>query len=140
MRGRVASDGREAMLPLTVIGSSGILAEVEATVDTGSTGSLCLPPDVVRYLSVPFIGRGVAVLADGSTVETSYVLVYALDRRGPEKRERAREVLRRVGGAGTAALLAQVLSESRSGAPARSTRQSWNEGGDQWKSARSGFR
>ena len=54
MRGRVASDGREAMLPLTVIGSSGILAEVEATVDTGS---LCLPPDVVRYLSVPFIGR-----------------------------------------------------------------------------------
>jgi predicted aspartyl protease len=69
MRGRVTSDGREAMLPLTVIGSSGILAEVEATVDTGS---LCLPPDVVRYLSVPFIGRGVAVLADGSTVETSY--------------------------------------------------------------------
>jgi predicted nucleic acid-binding protein len=39
------------------------------------------------------------------------VLVYALDRREPEKRERAREVLRRVGGAGTAALPAQVLSE-----------------------------
>jgi hypothetical protein len=67
MRGRVASDGREAMLPLTVIGSSGILAEVEATVDTGFTGSLCLPPDVVHYLSVPFIGRGVAVLADGQS-------------------------------------------------------------------------
>jgi predicted nucleic acid-binding protein len=39
------------------------------------------------------------------------VLVYALDRREPEKRERAREVLRRVGGAGIAALPAQVLSE-----------------------------
>ena len=39
------------------------------------------------------------------------LLVYALDRREPEKRERAREVLRRVGGAGTAALPAQVLSE-----------------------------
>src|SRR5215204_455726 len=39
------------------------------------------------------------------------VLVYALERREPEKRERAREVLRRVGGAGTAALPAQVLSE-----------------------------
>jgi len=39
------------------------------------------------------------------------VLLYALDRREPEKRERAREVLRRVGGAGTAALPAQVLSE-----------------------------
>src|ERR671910_217081 len=39
------------------------------------------------------------------------VLVYTLDRREPEKRERAREVLRLVGGAGTAALPAQVLSE-----------------------------
>jgi predicted nucleic acid-binding protein len=39
------------------------------------------------------------------------MLVYALDRREPEKRERAREVLRRVGGARTAALPAQVLSE-----------------------------
>jgi predicted nucleic acid-binding protein len=28
------------------------------------------------------------------------LLVYALDRREPEKRKRAREVLRRVGGAG----------------------------------------
>src|ERR671912_982969 len=39
------------------------------------------------------------------------VLVYTLERREPEKRERAREVLRRVGGAGTAALPAQVISE-----------------------------
>src|SRR5918997_5181765 len=39
------------------------------------------------------------------------LLVYALYHREPEKRERAREVLRRVGGAGTAALPAQVLSE-----------------------------
>jgi predicted nucleic acid-binding protein len=39
------------------------------------------------------------------------VLVYALDGREPEKRERAREVIGRVGGAGTAVLPAQVLSE-----------------------------
>src|SRR5918994_4668528 len=39
------------------------------------------------------------------------LLVYALDRREPEKRERAREALRRVGRGGTAALPAQVLSE-----------------------------
>lgn len=40
------------------------------------------------------------------------LLVYAVDRREPVKRERAREVLRRVGGAGgSAALPAQVLSE-----------------------------
>jgi predicted nucleic acid-binding protein len=39
------------------------------------------------------------------------LLVYAVDPREPEKRDRAREVLRRVGGAGTGALPAQVLSE-----------------------------
>jgi hypothetical protein len=40
MRGRVASDGREAMLPLTVIGSSGILAEVEDTVEVSPDGEV----------------------------------------------------------------------------------------------------
>src|SRR5919107_5774123 len=49
-------------------------------------------------------------MATRYVVDTN-LLVYALDRREPEKRERAREVLRRVGGAGTAALPAQVLSE-----------------------------
>jgi predicted nucleic acid-binding protein len=49
-------------------------------------------------------------MATRYVVDTN-VLVYALDRREPEKRARAREVLRRVGGAGTAALPAQVLSE-----------------------------
>jgi predicted nucleic acid-binding protein len=49
-------------------------------------------------------------MATRHVVDTN-VLVYALGRREPEKRERAREVLRRVGGAGTAALPAQVLSE-----------------------------
>ncbi len=39
------------------------------------------------------------------------LLVYALDRREPVKRDRAREMLRRVGGAGNAALPAQVLYE-----------------------------
>ncbi len=72
MRGRVDGGGREATLPLTVIGRSGVRAEVEATVDTGFTGSMCLPLDVVQSLSVPFVGQGVAGLADGSTVETSY--------------------------------------------------------------------
>jgi hypothetical protein len=48
-------------------------------------------------------------MATRYVVDTN-VLLYALDRREPEKRERAREVLRRVGTAGTAALPAQVLS------------------------------
>src|SRR4051794_28761861 len=39
------------------------------------------------------------------------LFVYTLDRRKPEKRERAKEVLRRVGRSGTAALPVQDLSE-----------------------------
>ncbi len=58
MRGRLSDDGSEAILPLTVIGSSGVRVEVEAAVDTGFTGSLCLPLDIVRSLSVPFVGWG----------------------------------------------------------------------------------
>jgi predicted nucleic acid-binding protein len=49
-------------------------------------------------------------MATRYVVDTN-LLVYALNRRDPEKRERAKEVLRRAGGAGTAALPAQVLSE-----------------------------
>ena len=45
------------------------------------------------------------------------LLVYALDRRESVKRDRAREVLRRVGGAGSAALPAQALSEFRQRLP-----------------------
>ena len=54
-------------------------------------------------------------MATRFVVDTN-LLVYALERRGPDKRERAREVLRRVGGARTAALPAQVLSEIGNGA------------------------
>src|SRR5215210_8775827 len=49
-------------------------------------------------------------MATRYVVDTN-LLVYALDRREPEKRERAREVLRRVGGSGAAAVPAQLLSE-----------------------------
>jgi predicted nucleic acid-binding protein len=41
----------------------------------------------------------------------SNVLVYALDAREPEKRERAKEVVRRVALAGSATLPVQALSE-----------------------------
>jgi clan AA aspartic protease len=94
MRGRVDGDGREATLLLTVIGGSGVRVEFEATVDTGFTSSLCLPLGVVRSLSMPFVGRGVAVLADGRTVETSYHRARVLWHG----RERAVQVLATEGG------------------------------------------
>src|SRR4051794_13659397 len=71
MHGRVDAGASEAVLPLRVLGRVGDQAEeVEAIVDTGFTGSLCLPPDLVTSLSLPLVGRAVAVLADGRAVET----------------------------------------------------------------------
>lgn len=72
MRGRVGEGAREAALTLTVLGPLGEDGEIEATVDTGFTGALCLPPEVVETLGLPFVGRGAAVLADGRAVETRY--------------------------------------------------------------------
>lgn len=71
MHGRVDTGAREAVLPLQVLGGIDNLAEeVNAVVDTGFTGSLCLPPERVESLSLPLVGRGVAVMADGRAVET----------------------------------------------------------------------
>ncbi len=71
MYGRVDAGAREAVLPLRVLGGEGNRTEeVDAVVDTGFTGALCLPPERVRSLSLPLVGRGVAVLADGRAVET----------------------------------------------------------------------
>lgn len=72
MRGRVGEGAREALLTLSVSGPSGKRAELEAVVDTGFTGALCLPPETISDLRLPFVGRGAAVLADGRAVETRY--------------------------------------------------------------------
>lgn len=57
---------------LTVFGRSGAQTRIEVTVDTGFTGSLGLSKELVESLSLPLVGRGVAVLADGRGVETNY--------------------------------------------------------------------
>ena len=51
------------MLAVTVMGPAEASlredgAEIEATVDTGFTGALCLPPEMVDALGLPFVGRG----------------------------------------------------------------------------------
>lgn len=63
---------REALLTLTVLGRPGTRTQIEATVETGFTGALGLPKELVESLSLPLVGRGVAVLADGRGVETNY--------------------------------------------------------------------
>lgn len=71
MRGSVDAGALEASLLLQIRGRAGTHLEVRVTLDTGFTGGLCLPPDLVKRLSLRLVGRGVAVLADGSAVETS---------------------------------------------------------------------
>ncbi len=72
MRGHVSGNASEALLTLTILGRSGARTLIEATVDTGFTGSLGLSRELVESLSLPLVGRGVAVLADGRGVETNY--------------------------------------------------------------------
>jgi clan AA aspartic protease len=67
MRGRVVSGGREAVVPLAILGSDGTRVEVEAAIDTGFTGHLTLPADVVRSLALSRRGFVEVELADGST-------------------------------------------------------------------------
>ena len=88
MRGRVVADGHEAVIGLQVSGrDSGLIADVEAVIDTGFTGHLTLPPDVVRSLSLPERGFVDVELADGTTatlgVYEALVLWHDRPRRVP---------------------------------------------------------
>lgn len=72
MRGRMGDGAHEALLTVTVSGPSGDRTELEAVVDTGFTGALCLGAEQIKDLGLPVVGRGAAVLADGRAVETRY--------------------------------------------------------------------
>ncbi len=72
MRGRVGEGAHEALLAVSVSGPTGERTEVQAVVDTGFTGALCLGAEDIEALGLPFVGRGAAVLADGRAVETRY--------------------------------------------------------------------
>ncbi len=54
-------------MPLTVLGPAGRRVEVEAVIDTGFTGHLTLPSEVVRSLALPRRGFAEVELADGGT-------------------------------------------------------------------------
>jgi clan AA aspartic protease len=57
--------GREAIIPLTIVGFRGQTAEIEAVVDTGFTGHLTLPPDLAHGLDLPLLGSRYVTLANG---------------------------------------------------------------------------
>lgn len=80
MRGSVAEDASEPLLPLGLLAGAGNGAgdggetslEVEAVIDTGFDGELTLPTGTIRRLAYPYVGSAGGTLADGSEVQFDY--------------------------------------------------------------------
>jgi clan AA aspartic protease len=68
MRGRVVADGSEAVLLIRVFdpGRGSRQTNIEAVIDTGFTGHLTLPAEVVGSLALPELSTEEIMLADGS--------------------------------------------------------------------------
>ena len=64
--GKIRTD-REAVIELEVV-SSVQREKIEAVIDTGFTGYLMLPRDLINHLNLPLIGRRDVILADGTNV------------------------------------------------------------------------
>jgi predicted aspartyl protease len=67
MRGVFTAD-REAVIELEVCGPAGAKLAVAAVVDTGFTGYLTFPQDVINALGLRYHSQTTALLADGSRV------------------------------------------------------------------------
>ncbi len=65
--GSVNAD-REPVVSIRVHDISGATYDLAAIVDTGFTGWLTLPPDLIAALGLPWKELGEAILADGSQV------------------------------------------------------------------------
>jgi clan AA aspartic protease len=57
---------REPLIRLMIRGSRGSQQEIEAVVDTGYTGWLTLPPNIIAALNLRWQSFGRGLLADGS--------------------------------------------------------------------------
>jgi clan AA aspartic protease len=88
MRGRVVADGSEAVLLILVfdLGRGSRQTNIEAVIDTGFTGHLTLPAEVVGSLALPELGTEEIVLADGSEE------IVSVHRATVEWHERSRTV------------------------------------------------
>jgi clan AA aspartic protease len=88
---------REAVVRLMVLGpeNPGTSAGVEVVLDTGFTGHLTLPPEVVAELGLPLLGSRNSVLADGGRVALDVYRAQVLW----DGRRRSVEVLATGGGA-----------------------------------------
>ena len=58
----------EAVVSLPVRGTEDREREIAAVIDTGYSGNLALPQDLVAELGLPFVIRSWSILADGTVV------------------------------------------------------------------------
>jgi clan AA aspartic protease len=58
----------EAVILLTVLGPYGEAREIEAIIDTGFSGYLTLPPEIITTLGIDAIAVEQAILADGAGI------------------------------------------------------------------------
>ena len=85
--GRETHDAREAIILLSIRGPTGRTLRVEATIDTGFTGSLSLRQADIDVLQLVWQGRAEATLADGRTTTTgvyeAHVMWDGHSKQGP---------------------------------------------------------
>ena len=62
---------RQATVTLTFLLANGLRVPIEFVMDTGFTGELCLPPEAVSLMGLPFRHDTLANLADNSEVMLS---------------------------------------------------------------------
>jgi clan AA aspartic protease len=68
IQGQVTA-GKQAVIPLVLVDSTGLLVDIQATIDTGFTGNLTLPPDLIKAMQLPYGRTSAILLGDGSTVD-----------------------------------------------------------------------
>lgn len=78
MRGNVAEDGSEPLLPLELLAGAAngdgeeASQEVVTVIDTGFDGELTLPVRTIQRLGYPYVGSAGGTLANGSEVQFDY--------------------------------------------------------------------
>ena len=68
IKGRVGSD-QQARIEIDIIDSAGHPRSLEVSLDTGYTGSLSLPTEIVQWLGLPSVGQRTFELANGELFE-----------------------------------------------------------------------
>ena len=61
--------GREALIPISLLGSHGQVEPTDAVIDTGFTGFLILPLQQIAHLQFPYEGMMRVELGDGQAVD-----------------------------------------------------------------------